>query len=154
MALDQSFIGRTYPPSPAYEVSREKIREFADAVGEQSEIHRDPEAAKAAGYADVIAPPTFAILVSMKANEVLIMDPELGLDYTRVVHGDQTFAHHRPIQAGDRLVVTTHVDAINSRMGNDIVSVRAEISTESGEQVTTARSTLVARGTAATEDQP
>ncbi|PRY43512.1 MaoC family dehydratase N-terminal domain-containing protein [Umezawaea tangerina] len=152
MALDQSFIGRTYPPSPPYEVSREKIREFADAVGEPGEIHRDPEAAKAAGYVDVIAPPTFAILISMKANEVLVMDPELGLDYTRVVHGDQTFVHHRPIVAGDRLVVTTHVDAINSRMGNDIVSVRAELATESGEQVTTARSTLVARGTA-TEEQ-
>ncbi|WNV90931.1 MaoC family dehydratase N-terminal domain-containing protein [Umezawaea sp. Da 62-37] len=152
MALDQSFIGRTYPPSPPYEVSREKIREFADAVGESSPIHRDPEAAKAAGHVDVIAPPTFAILISMKANEVLVMDPELGLDYTRVVHGDQTFVHHRPIVAGDRLVVTTHVDAINSRMGNDIVSVRAELATESGERVTTARSTLVARGTA-TEEQ-
>jgi acyl dehydratase len=153
VALDQSFIGRTYPPSPAYEVSREKIREFADAIGERSGIHRDPEVALAAGHADVIAPPTFAILVSMKANEVLVMDPELGLDYTRVVHGDQTFVHHRPIRAGDRLVVTTHVDAINSRMGNDIVSVRAEIGTEDGEQVTTARSTLVARGTATTEEQ-
>jgi acyl dehydratase len=147
VALDQSFIGRSYPPSPLYEVSREKIREFADAVGEASPVHRDAEAARAAGYPDVIAPPTFAILVSMKANEALISDPELGLDYSRVVHGDQTFTHHRPIAAGDRLVVVAHVDAITTRMGNDMLSVRAEISTEDGEQVTTARSTLVARGT-------
>ena len=152
MALDQSFIGRSYPPSPAYEVSREKIREFADAVGDPNQVYRDPEAARAAGYEDVIAPPTFAILVSMKSNDVLIEDPELGLDYTRVVHGDQTFVHHRPITAGDKLVVVTHVDAINARMGNDLISVRAEITTEAGDQVTTARSTLVARGTA-TEEQ-
>jgi acyl dehydratase len=150
--LDQSFIGRSYPPSPAYEVSREKIREFADAVGDPSPVYRDPEAARAAGHEDVIAPPTFAILVSMKANDVLIQDPELGLDYTRVVHGDQTFVHHRPIAAGDKLVVVTRVDAINARMGNDLISVRAEITTEDGDQVTTARSTLVARGTA-TEEQ-
>jgi acyl dehydratase len=152
VALDQSFIGRSYPPSPAYEVSREKIREFADAVGDPNQVYRDPEAARAAGYEDVIAPPTFAILVSMKSNDVLIEDPELGLDYTRVVHGDQTFVHHRPITAGDKLVVVTHVDAINARMGNDLISVRAEITTEAGDQVTTARSTLVARGTA-TEEQ-
>jgi acyl dehydratase len=133
-------------------VSREKIREFADAVGDPNQVYRDPEAARAAGYEDVIAPPTFAILVSMKSNDVLIEDPELGLDYTRVVHGDQTFVHHRPITAGDKLVVVTHVDAINARMGNDLISVRAEITTEAGDQVTTARSTLVARGTA-TEEQ-
>ena len=147
MALDQSFIGRAYPPSTPYEVSREKIREFADAIGATSPLHRDPEAAKAAGHPDVIAPPTFAIIVSLGANSVLIDDPDLGLDYSRVVHGDQNFVHHRPITAGDRLVVALHVDAINSRMGNDMISVRAEVGTEDGEQVTTARSTLVARGT-------
>ncbi|MBB5954810.1 acyl dehydratase [Saccharothrix tamanrassetensis] len=146
MPLDQSYIGRAYPPSAPYEVGREKIREFADAVGETSPVHRDPEAARAAGYRDVIAPPTFAVIVSLKANDVLVDDPELGLDYSRVVHGDQTFTHHRPITAGDRLVVALHVDAIQSRMGNDMLSVRAEISTDEGELVTTGRCTLVVRG--------
>ncbi|WP_158844965.1 MaoC family dehydratase N-terminal domain-containing protein [Saccharothrix deserti] len=146
MPLDQSYIGRTYPPSPPYEVGREKIREFADAVGETSPVHRDPEAARAAGYKDVIAPPTFAIIVSLKANDVLIEDPDLGLDYSRVVHGDQTFVHHRPITAGDRLTVVLHVDGITSRMGNDMLAIRAEVSTEDGEQVTTGRCTLVVRG--------
>ncbi|NUT45734.1 MAG: MaoC family dehydratase [Saccharothrix sp.] len=146
MPLDQSFVGRSYPPSPPYEVGREKIREFADAVGEPSPLHRDPEAARTAGYRDVIAPPTFAIVVSLKANDVLVEDPELGLDYSRVVHGDQAFAHHRPIVAGDRLVTELHVDGITTRMGNDMLTVRAEISTEDGEPVTTARCTLVVRG--------
>lgn len=147
VALDQSFIGRAYPPTPAYEVSREKIREFADAIGATSPLHRDREAARAEGHPDVIAPPTFAIIVSMKAQDVLVNDPELGLDYTKVVHGDQTFTHHRPIIAGDRLVVVLHVDGIVSRMGNDMIFVRAEVGTDDGEVVTTGRSTLVARGT-------
>ncbi|CCH35193.1 MaoC family dehydratase N-terminal domain-containing protein [Actinosynnema sp. NPDC047251] len=146
MPLDQSFIGRVYPPSPPYEVGREKIREFADAVGETSPVHRDPEAARAAGYPDVIAPPTFAVIVSLKANDVLVEDPELGLDYTRVVHGDQTFTHVRPITAGDRLVVELHVDGITSRMGNDMLAIRAEVGTDQGEPVCTGRCTLVVRG--------
>jgi acyl dehydratase len=145
--LDPSFIGRSYPPSAPYEVSREKIREFADAVGETSPAHRDPEFARAAGHPDVIAPPTFAIVLSMRAQEIVVSDPALGLDYTRVVHGDQTFVHHRPVRAGDRLVVQLHVDSIITRMGNDLLSLRAEIGTEDGEAVSTAKSTLVVRGT-------
>ncbi|GAA1334177.1 MaoC family dehydratase N-terminal domain-containing protein [Saccharothrix algeriensis] len=146
MPLDQSFAGRAYPPSPPYEVGREKIREFADAIGEANPVHRDPEAARAAGYRDVIAPPTFAIIVSLRANDVLVQDPELGLDYSRVVHGDQSFVHHRPITAGDRLVVELHVDGITSRMGNDMLALRAEVGTDEGERVTTGRCTLVVRG--------
>ncbi|ATE57472.1 MULTISPECIES: FAS1-like dehydratase domain-containing protein [Actinosynnema] len=146
MPLDASFIGRSYPPTPPYEVGREKIREFADAVGATSAVHRDADAARAAGHPDVIAPPTFAILVSMSANSQLVEDPELGLDYTRVVHGDQAFSHHRPIVAGDVLSVALTVDNITSRMGNDMLSLRAEITDQHGAAVTTARSTLVVRG--------
>lgn len=146
MPLDSSFIGRSYPPTPPYEVGREKIREFADAVGATSAVHRDADAARAAGHPDVIAPPTFAILVSMSANSQLVEDPELGLDYTRVVHGDQAFSHHRPIVAGDVLSVALTVDNITSRMGNDMLSLRAEITDQHGAAVTTAKSTLVVRG--------
>jgi len=144
--LDPAFIGRSYPPSQPYDVSREKIREFADAIGATSPAYRDADAAKALGHGDVIAPPTFAIVVSMKTNETVMFDPELELDYSRVVHGDQNFTHHRPITAGDRLVSTTHIDAITSRMGNDMVTVRTEIATVDGEPVTTAKSMLVVRG--------
>lgn len=129
-----------------YEVGREKIREFADAVGATSPLHRDPEAARAAGYADVIAPPTFATIISMKATSVIVDDPELGLDYSRVVHGSQTFVHHRPMVAGDRLVSTSHVDDVQTRMGNDFLTIRAEIATEDGEAVCTSTGLLVARG--------
>jgi acyl dehydratase len=143
--LDQSFIGRSYE-LPPYEVGREKIREFAEAIGESSQLSRNQGAARAAGYSDIIAPPTFAIVMSLKANDVLINDPKLGLDYRRVVHGDQAFTQHRPIVAGDQLSVTLHVDDITCRMGNDLLSLRAEIVTTTGEPVTTTRSTLVVRG--------
>lgn len=149
--LDSSFVGRSYPPTPAYHVGREKIREFADAIGDDDPVCRDPQAARAAGHPDVIAPPTFAIVVSMRSQHALIEDPELGLDYSRVVHGDQSFTHHRPVRAGDELVATVHVDAIRSAAGNDILTVRSEIVDASGEPVTTARSTLVARGTSQQE---
>ncbi|WP_026065863.1 MaoC family dehydratase N-terminal domain-containing protein [Actinoalloteichus spitiensis] len=148
MGLDQRFVGRAYPPTDPYEVGREKIREFADAVGDPSPVYRDPAAARAAGHPDVIAPPTFAFLLSVRANEVIVTDPELGLDYGTVVHGDQSFEHHRPIRAGDRLVVTAHVDAVSSRAGNEFLTLRSEVTTEDGEAVVTARTMLVARGTA------
>lgn len=147
MALDPSFAGRCYPAAAAYHVGREKIREFADAIGDDDAVFRDPEAARAAGHPDVIAPPTFAIIVSMRSQYSLIDDPELGLDYSRVVHGDQSFTHHRPIRAGDELVATLHVDAIRSAAGNDLITLRCEILDAVGEPVTTSRSTLVARGT-------
>jgi acyl dehydratase len=146
--LDQSFVGRSYPASDPYEVGREKIREFADAIGDPNPVFRDADAAKAAGHPDVIAPPTFPILISMKAQRVVVLDPELGLDYSRVVHGEQGFHHHRPIRAGDRLVAIVHVDGIRVAAGNDMMTTRTEIMTEDGEPVVTAMATLVARGTA------
>lgn len=100
MALDQSFVGRTYPPSAPYEVGREKIREFADAVGDANPAYTDVDAAKALGHADVIAPPTFVFSITFKAAGVVVQDPQLGLDYTRVVHGDQKFVYRRPVRAG------------------------------------------------------
>jgi acyl dehydratase len=148
MPLDQSFVGRSYPPSAPYEVGREKIREFADAIGDPDPAFRDPEAARALGHPDVVAPPTFPIVLSMRAAEVVIFDPELGLDYSRVVHGEQRFTYTRPIRPGDRLAATVTVEGIRSVGGNDIITTRVDISTTRGEPVVTAHSTLVARGTA------
>jgi acyl dehydratase len=145
MALDQSFVGRSYPPTDPYEVGREKIREFAAAIGDTHPAYTDPEAAKALGHPDVIAPPTFVFAVSFKAASRVVHDPELGLDYSRVVHGDQKFAYRRPVRAGDRLTVTTTIDAIKSLAGNDILDVRGDVYDESGELVVTAWTKLVAR---------
>ncbi|MFI5808078.1 MaoC family dehydratase N-terminal domain-containing protein [Streptomyces sp. NPDC051561] len=148
MALDQSFVGRTYPPTPAYEVGREKIREFAEAVGDGNPAYVDQEAAKALGHSDVIAPPTFVFAITFKAAGLVIEDPQLGLDYSRVVHGDQKFVHNRPVRAGDRLSVTSTIEAIKSMAGNDILDIRGEVHDESGEHVVTAWTKLVARAAA------
>lgn len=149
MPLDPSFIGRSYPSTEPYEVGREKIREFADAIKDDSPLYRDAEAAKAAGYPDVIAPPTFAVILSMRAHDVIVGDEQLGLDYSRVVHGQQEFTYQRPICAGDQLVTTARVADIKTRAGNDFLTVEAKISTVSGEPVCTATSMLVARGAGA-----
>ena len=151
MPLDKSFIGREYPPAPVYWVGREKIREFAVAVGSTSPLHTDSAAAQAAGYADVIAPPTFGIVISMPVSEQAIHDPDLGLDYSKVVHGEQRFTYTRPIQAGDRLVGVLHIDNIRAAAGNDILTTRAEVATVEGEHVFTATGVIVARGTAEEE---
>ncbi|MCZ2838415.1 MaoC family dehydratase N-terminal domain-containing protein [Modestobacter sp. VKM Ac-2985] len=148
MTLDAGLVGRSYPPSAVYEVGREKIAEFATALADPDPVHRDPAAARAAGHPDVIAPPTFAIVLSLGAADVVVEDPEVGLDYSRVVHGEQRFTHHRPIRAGDRLVATATIDAVKTVAGNDMLTTRVDLATEDGEPVCTTRSMLVARGTA------
>jgi acyl dehydratase len=148
MAIDQSFVGRVYPPTAPYEVGREKIREFADAVNDPNPAYRDPAAARALGYDDVIAPPTFAIVMTLPAGHQVIDDPEIGIDYSRVVHGEQRFVHARPVRAGDVLQVVVTIDHIRAAAGNDLVTTRADVTTVGGEAVLTAFGTLVARGTA------
>jgi acyl dehydratase len=145
MALDQSFVGRTYPPTAPYEVGREKIREFAEAVGDPNPVYTDPDAAKAFGHPDMIAPPTFPFLITYRAAGQVVLDPELGLDFGRVVHGDQKFSYTRPVRAGDRLSVTVAIDAIKSLAGNDVIDVRGDVRDESGEHVVTALMKLVSR---------
>ncbi len=146
MPLDQSFVGRTWPITEPYVVGREKVREFAQAIGAENAEYLDPAAARALGYADVIAPPTFPVLITMATTRQIIDDPALGLDYSRVVHGDQRFHYTRPVVAGDSLVCRNSVDEILSRGGHDFITTRSEVSTELGEPVVTVWSKLVQRG--------
>ncbi|MGH3870233.1 MAG: FAS1-like dehydratase domain-containing protein [Pseudonocardiaceae bacterium] len=148
MPLDKEFVGRTYPPTEPYEVGREKIREFADAIGETSPVTRDATAARELGYSDVIAPPTFPIVLSIRASNQVIFDPALGLDFSRVVHRAQRFVCHRPVRAGDRLTVVVTVTDIDHIGGNDVITIRGEISTVDGEPVCTMTSTAVSRAEA------
>ena len=146
MAINQEFIGRTYPPTEVYSVGREKIREFASALGDTAPCFFNVESARALGYPDLIAPPTFAIAVTMQAGGQVVHDPELALDYTRVVHGEQRFVQHRPIFAGDEITSTVSVDSIRSAAGNDMITVKAEVHATDGELVSTVYSLLVSRG--------
>jgi acyl dehydratase len=146
--MDASFAGRVYPPTRPYLVGREKIREFGAAVGELSPLSHDVRAARAAGYADLVAPPTFAIVVTMPASDVITKDPALGMDFSRVVHGDQRFIYVRPIVAGDELTVVMTVESVRAVAGNDLLGLRAEVLDAAGKTVLAALSSLVARGTA------
>lgn len=145
MALNPEYVGRVYGPGEPYEVSRVKIADFVDAIGEPSELCRDREAAVKAGYPDVIAPPTFAVVISMEAAGTVAHDPGLGLDYSMVVHGEQSFSHSRPLHAGDVVVATTTVESIKAAGAVSMLVTSTDISTVAGEHVCTARSMLVER---------
>ena len=146
MAINKDYIGRTFPAGEPYEVSRVKIAEFADAIGDPSPVYRSREAAQAAGHPDVIAPPTFAIVISMASSRQAVGDPGLGLNYAMVVHGEQKFEYTRPIQAGDVLIATTTISNIRETGKLAMINTTTDIKTESGEQVCTADSILVERG--------
>jgi acyl dehydratase len=144
--LNPDYVGRVYGPGEPYEVSRVKIADFANAIGDTSKLYRDREAAIKAGYPDVIAPPTFAIVISMASAGQANSDPGLGLDYSMVVHGEQSFAHARPLHAGDVVVATTTIESIKSVGAMSMLVTATDIATVEGEHVCTARSTLVERG--------
>jgi acyl dehydratase len=148
LGLNLAFEGRTFPSTEPYRVGREKIREFADAIGATDPAYRDAAAARALGHPDVVAPPTFPMVITMPASRLITDDSDLGLDYSRVVHGDQRFVYVRPIYAGDELTCVPHVEKLSSRSGLDSVSLRLEIITVAGEPVVTAWTKLVARGEA------
>jgi acyl dehydratase len=144
--LDPSYVGHAYPPAEPYLVGREKIREFARAIGASDPAYLDPEAARALGHPDVIAPPTFPIVLTASGTQAMIEDPGLGLDFSRVVHGDQRFAYTRPVRAGDLLTATTTIEEITTRGGHGFLTSRTDMVDERGEPVVTAWSKLVVRG--------
>lgn len=146
MPVNPDLQGRSYPPTPSYLVGREKVREFARAVLATSPLNLDPEAARAAGYADVVAPPTFATVIQDATLQQLLSDEDAGVDFSRVVHGDQRFTFSRPIVAGDELTATMTVTSVKTLGGHAMVTAESSIADASGAHVVTATSTLVVRG--------
>ncbi len=152
MALDPSFVGKQYPPTEPYEVGREKIREFAEAIRDANPAYRDPAAARALGHPDVIAPPTFLIAASTGGGGGgFILDPELGLNFAMVVHGEERFEFVRPVQAGDVLELTQRISDIQDKGSNELLTLVTEV-TSNGEPVATITNTIVSRGTAAPKE--
>ena len=144
--MNPELAGRSYPATEPYLVGREKIREFARAVLATSPLNLDPHAARAAGYADVVAPPTFAVVVQEHTLAQLLGDPDAGIDFSRVVHGDQRFTFTRPIVAGDELTATLTVTGVKSLGGHSMVTAESAVVDAGGAHVVTAISTLVVRG--------
>lgn len=151
MALNKALIGKEYPPSVPYEVGREKIRDFAMAIGDPNPVYTSEDAAKAAGYPDIIAPPTFLTIMNFKYSPQVVGDPELGINYALVVHGEQEYELFRPIVPGDRLVGKPRITDITARGKNEYLYIDASIETVEGEKVANARATIVSRGTAPQE---
>ena len=146
MAINTDFIGRAFPPGEPYEVSRVKLAEFADAIGDPSPVYRDRAAAQEAGYPDVVAPPTFPIVITLASSERLIAMPELNINYAMVVHGEQRFEYARPIFAGDVLTAQVTITEIRNVRSNWMLTTVTSIDTVDGEHVCTAHSTAVERG--------
>lgn len=150
MAVSRDHIGREYPASATYEVGREHIRRFAEAIGDLSPAYLDPAAARALGHPDVIAPPTFLTVLGFRFGaDGPTADPTLGLDYSLVVHGEQAFELHRPVVPGDVLSVVTVIEDIRDAGRNELIMTVQHVTDADGSPVATLRGTIVSRGTAA-----
>ena len=145
MALSTETIGKSYAPV-TYAVGREKIREYAAAVGETNPLHLDLAAARAAGYADLVAPPMFAVVYSSPAVTVAMFDPELGVDFGRVVHGAQELVWGPPVIAGDEVTTTATVMEVSERGGMTFYVFEAASENQRGETVCTGTWTIIVRG--------
>ena len=141
--MNPAIEGKTYPPAAPYLVGREKVREFARAVFAESPQHFDPAAAQALGYADVVAPPTFAMVIQDLTLQQLLAEPDSGIELSRVLHAEQRFRYTRPIVAGDELTARLSVTAIRAMGGNAMVTSDAEITDAEGAHVVTATSILL-----------
>ena len=146
MSVNPDLLETVFEPTESYLVGREKVREFASAVFATAPLHHDVDAAVAAGYPDVVAPPTFPIVIQEKTLQQLLSHPGAGIDFSRVVHGDQKFEYERPLVAGDEVIARLRVTKIQSLGGHTMVTSDSTISTTDGELVVVATSTLVIRG--------
>jgi acyl dehydratase len=145
MAVDTSKIGKTYPPFE-YEVGREKIREYANAVGEDNAVHHDREAARAEGFRDVVAPPMFAVVYSAGAMGPAVLDPELGINLMMMLHGSQEFVWSEPVCAGDTITTTAEVKDVYEKDGKDFYVFESVSRNQEGQEVVRGTWTNIVRG--------
>jgi acyl dehydratase len=145
MAVKTESIGKSYDPV-VYAVGREKIREFAAAVGETNPLHQDVETARAAGYADVVAPPMFAVVYASRSVAPALFDPEVGLNFAMMVHGAQEFRWGPVVVAGDEISTVTTVKDISERGGMEFFVFESVSKNQAGETVCTGTWTNIVRG--------
>lgn len=145
MPLNQALKGKEYPPL-TMEVDRASVERFAEAVGEDAAVFHDPEAARSAGFPEQLAPPTFPTRMQIVVSAAVASDPDLGLDYTHVVHGEQAYEWLRPIHVGDVLTATPRIADIRAKGPLEFLVVESDIRDAAGEVVVRARTTLLSRG--------
>lgn len=145
MPVNADAVGKTFPPA-TYAVGREKIKEYAHAVGETNPVHLDPEAARAAGYADVVAPPMFAVVYSAPAMGPAILDPEIGINLMMMVHGGQEFVWEKPVVAGDEITTTATAKELYEKDGKGFYVFESISKNQVGETVCIGTWTNIVRG--------
>ena len=146
MPLNHARKGKEYEPVTVT-VEREHVLQFADAIGEDNPLVRNPDAARAAGYADQLAPPTFITRMQILTSAQVVLDQELGLSYAMVVHGEQEYEWRRPVVVGDVLSAVPRIADIYAKKSNEYLVIEAEIKDVLGEVVVVGRTTLISRGT-------
>ena len=144
MPVNTDAIGKTYPDT-SYAVGREKIREYAHAVGETNPLYLDVDAARAAGYADVVAPPMFAVVYAGRSITPALFDPEVGIDFARMLHAGQEFRWGPVVVAGDEIATTTTVKGISERGGMNFFVFETDSRNQRGETVCTGIWTNIVR---------
>lgn len=145
MALKTEAVGRTWDPV-SFEVEAERIARYADAVGEPSRVHRDAEAAREAGFRDVVAPPMFAVVYSSVAMGPAILDPDVGMNFAAMVHGGQAFEWGEPVCAGDTITTAVTCKDISERGGKGFYVFESVSTNQDGDRVVTGTWTNIVRG--------
>lgn len=145
MSVETKAVGKEYPAT-TYEVGREKIREYAHAVGHGEAVHHDREAARAAGFRDVVAPPMFAVVYSSAAMGPAILDPDVGIDFAAMVHGGQEFVWGEPVCAGDEITTTSRVSEIFEKGGKGFYVFESVSTNQDGDEVVRGTWTNIVRG--------
>jgi acyl dehydratase len=145
MAVNTDAIGRTYSPT-SYAVGREKIREYAAAVGETNPLYFDVAAARAAGHVDLVAPPMFAVVYGARSVGPAILDPDVGIDFAMMVHAGQEFTWGPVVVAGDEVTTTASVKDISDRGGMAFYVFQTVSENQRGETVCTGTWTQIVRG--------
>jgi len=145
LAVDESQKGKTYAPFE-YEIGREKIREYANAVGEFNPVHHDRKAAQAAGFRDVVAPPMFAVVFSTGSVAPAILDPEVGINFARMLHGSQEFEWGEPVCAGDTITTETTIEDLYERTGMEFFVFKSVSKNQNGDEVVRGTWTNIVRG--------
>ncbi|MDQ1205874.1 MaoC family dehydratase N-terminal domain-containing protein [Microbacterium sp. SORGH_AS_0862] len=146
MPVNPTLVERAFEPTPPYLVGREKVREFARAVFATDPQHTDPAAARALGYADVVAPPTLAMVIQDLTLQQLLAEPDSGIALERTIHAEQRFRYSRPIVAGDELTAQLRVTGVRAVGKGAMVTSEAEVTDAAGAHVVTATSILLIGG--------
>jgi acyl dehydratase len=145
MPVSEAAVGKQWPPV-TYQAGREKIREYANAIGAENPVHHDREAALAAGFRDVVAPPMFCVVYAAPAVAPAILDPEVGINFATMVHGGQEFQWGEPVCSGDEITTTARCAEIYQKDDMGFYVFESESTNQEGAETVRATWTNIVRG--------